>query len=198
MPSRLVRLLIATLAASATTWASAHTGAEAGAHHPMTFLDGFLHPLTGPDHLAAMLAVGCWSALATRRLWQAPLAFAGMLLAGAVAGMSGWTVPAVEPAIAASLLVLGLLLASRVQLPVAAAMPLVGSFAVFHGVAHGAELGADGPAWLPLAGMLAATVLLHLAGVGAGLALRSRSAWWPRATGGGVAMMGLALLAGMV
>ncbi|MFO1191146.1 MAG: HupE/UreJ family protein [Rhodoferax sp.] len=182
----------------APLWVSAHTGANAGAHHPAGFLDGFLHPLTGPDHLAAMLAVGCWSALAARRLWQAPLAFAGMLLVGALAGLSGLAVPAVEPAIAASLLVLGLLVATRARMPGAAAMALVGAFAIFHGVAHGAELAGDGQAWAPLAGMLLATVGLHLAGLGLGLLLRARNAWWPRSAGGAVALLGLVLLARMV
>jgi urease accessory protein len=102
--------------------ASAHTGADGGMHHG--FVTGFMHPLTGADHLAAMVAVGLWSALAARRgldlLW-APLAFAGMLLVGASMGLAGVQLPAVEPMIAASLLVLGLLVATRIHLPAAGA-----------------------------------------------------------------------------
>lgn len=196
MHSRLVRILLAALATGVPLLASAHTGADAGAHHPVGFLDGFLHPLTGPDHLAAMLAVGCWSALAARRIWLAPLAFAGMLLAGALAGQGGLQLPGVEPVIASSLLVLGLLVATRAALPAMAAMLLVGAFAVFHGVAHGAEL-AGGSAWAPLAGMLLATTGLHLLGVAAGLLLRARSAWAPRAAGASVALLGLSLLVRM-
>jgi urease accessory protein len=94
---------------------------------------GLLHPLTGADHLAAMVAVGLWSALVARRAWPdllwAPLGFAALLLAGAVLGLAGVGMPAVEPMIAASLLVLGLLVATRVRLPGLAAAALVGVFA---------------------------------------------------------------------
>ncbi|QGW84010.1 HupE/UreJ family protein [Variovorax paradoxus] len=176
--------------------ASAHTGADGGVHHG--FATGFLHPLTGADHLAAMVAVGLWSALAARRAWPdllwAPLAFAGMLLAGALMGLAGMQLPAVEPMSAASLLVLGLLVATRIHLPAAAAAAVVGVFAVFHGVAHGQELASEQGAALTLAGMVAATVLLHLAGIGIGWALRHANAWLPRAAGAAVVALGAALL----
>jgi urease accessory protein len=176
--------------------ASAHTGADSGAHHG--FADGFLHPLGGADHLAAMLAVGLWSALAARRAWPdllwAPLAFAGMLLAGALAGLAGLQVPAVEPMIAASVLVLGLLVATRVHLPAVAAAALVGVFAAFHGVAHGHELASEQGAASALAGMVGATVLLHLAGIGLGWALRHANAWLPRVAGAVVVALGATLL----
>jgi urease accessory protein len=198
MQARFFRAAFFALASALPLWAAAHTGADAGAHHPVGFLDGFLHPVTGPDHLAAMLAVGCWSALTARRIWLAPLAFAAMLLVGALMGLAGLGLPAMEPVIAASLLVLGLLVAARTQLPAAAAAALVGGFAIFHGVAHGAELAGDGNAWLPLAGMLLATVGLHLAGIGIGHALRQRNLWWPRVAGGIVTVLGAALLIRMV
>ncbi|RRH85071.1 HupE/UreJ family protein [Variovorax beijingensis] len=176
--------------------ASAHTGADGGMHHG--FATGFLHPLTGADHLAAMVAVGLWSALAARRAWPdllwAPLAFAGMLLVGALMGLAGVQLPAVEPMIAASLLVLGLLVATRIHLPAAAAAALVGVFAVFHGVAHGHELAGEQGAALTLAGMVGATVLLHLAGIALGWSLRHANAWLPRAAGAGVVALGAALL----
>ena len=176
--------------------ASAHTGADGGVHHGFT--TGFLHPLTGADHLAAMVAVGLWSALAARRAWPdllwAPLAFAGMLLAGALMGLAGVQLPAVEPMISASLLVLGLLVATRTHLPAAAAAAVVGVFAIFHGVAHGQELASEQGAALTLAGMVGATVLLHLAGIGLGWALRHANAWLPRAAGAAVVALGAALL----
>ena len=176
--------------------ASAHTGADAGMHHG--FAAGFMHPLTGADHLAAMVAVGLWSALAARRAWPdllwAPLAFAGMLLAGALMGLAGVQLPAVEPMIAASLLVLGLLVATRTHLPAAAAAAVVGVFAIFHGVAHGHELASEQGAALTLAGMVGATVLLHLAGIGLGWALRHANAWLPRVTGAAVVALGATLL----
>ncbi|WP_431110728.1 HupE/UreJ family protein [Variovorax paradoxus] len=176
--------------------ASAHTGADGGVHHGFT--TGFLHPLTGADHLAAMVAVGLWSALAARRAWPdllwAPLAFAGMLLAGALAGLAGVQLPAVEPMIAASLLVLGLLVATRIHLPAAAAAAVVGVFAVFHGVAHGHELASEQGAALTLTGMVGATVLLHLAGIGLGWALRHANVWLPRVAGAAVVALGATLL----
>lgn len=176
--------------------ASAHTGVDGGLHHGL--VSGFMHPLTGADHLAAMVAVGLWSALSARRAWPdllwAPLGFAAMLLVGALIGMAGIQLPAVEPMIAASLLVLGLLVVTRKHLPPAAAAVLVGGFAIFHGVAHGHELASQSGAALTLAGMLAATVLLHLAGVAVGWALRRGNVWLPRVAGAAVVALGAVLL----
>jgi len=179
--------------------ASAHTGVDGGFHHG--FVTGFVHPLTGADHLAAMVAVGLWSALTVRRAWPdllwAPLGFAVMLLLGALAGLGGLQLPAVEPMIAASLLVLGLLVITQRRLPGLAAATLVGVFAVFHGVAHGQELAGESGAALTLAGMLAATVLLHIAGIAIGWSLRNGHRWLPRLVGAGVAAFGVALLGGL-
>ena len=174
--------------------AFAHVG-DAGHDHG-GFLTGFLHPITGLDHLAAMLAVGVWSAMTTTRIWAAPLAFALTLLAGALLAQAGIAFPAIEPMIAASLLVVGLLLAARVQLPAAIGAVLVGAFALFHGAAHGQELTGLGA----LLGMVAGTALLHVAGMGLGLALKRQSVWLPRAIGAVVALFGanmvLSLIAG--
>ena len=191
-------ILIAAYALS--TYAIAHPGHEVDAHG-ISFMDGLLHPLTGLDHLAAMLAVGLWSALSAtsaRRMWLAPVAFAGMLLVGALLGLNGLELPAVEPMIAASLLVMGLLVATRAQLPLAVTAGVVGVFAVFHGIAHGTELAGGGNGFAPLLGMLVATIALHLAGVGLGLALRSHSVWWPRVVGGLTALLGGAFLLHLV
>lgn len=162
-------------------------------HSEIGFLDGLLHPFTGLDHLAAMLAVGFWSALSARRLWTTPLAFAAMLLAGALLGLAGIALPAVEPMIAASLLVLGLLVALRTQMPAMLAAALVGVFAVFHGVAHGTELAGAANIEGPLLGMLLATLALHATGLGLGRAFRHTS-WISRAAGAGVAALGVTLL----
>jgi urease accessory protein len=192
-----IRRALLALASVLPAAAFAHTGVDG--HDHLGFMTGFLHPLTGMDHLAAMVSVGLWSALAARRaspefVWG-PLGFAGMLLMGALRGLGGIQIPAVEPMIAASLLVTGLLVVTRWHVPGIAAAMIVGVFAVFHGLAHGYEL-ADVPnAWATLSGMLAATVLLHLAGLGAGWALRSANAWLPRAAGAGVAIFGVTLLA---
>ena len=147
-------LLAATLGLS--TLAQAHVGTDLADHHALGLVDGFLHPFTGLDHLAAMLAVGFWSALSTRRVWLAPMAFANMLLVGAVMGLSG--------------------------------------IAVFHGMAHGVEFSAASPV-AALAGMVAGTAVLHGLGLAAGLALRSRSVWWPRLAGAALALWGAVLLA---
>ena len=179
--------------------ASAHTGVEAHSHSG--FISGFVHPLFGLDHLAAMVAVGLWSALAARgagrELLWGPVGFAAMLLAGAVLGLQGVALPAVEPMIATSLLATGLLVVSRLRVPGIVAALGAGVFAVFHGVAHGMELAGSSSAWQTLAGMLAATVLLHGAGLAAGWALRQRTVWISRAAGVAVALMGGALLAQM-
>ena len=185
-------LLIAACAVS--TGASAHMGADFHTHAEIGLLDGLRHPLTGLDHLSAMLAVGFWSALTARRLWTAPLAFAAMLLVGALLGLAGIALPAVEPMIAASVLALGLLVALRARLPAALAAALVGLFAIFHGVAHGSELADAAHIGAPLLGMLITTVALHAAGLGLGLAIRRASAWVPRAAGAGIATLGAALL----
>ena len=187
------RICLLLLLAATAPLAGAHTGADAAAHHG--FVAGVLHPFTGLDHLAAMLAVGLWSALLCTRWSQAlraPLSFAGVLLLGALLGAAGLTLPAVEPMIAASLLVLGLLVAARQGLPAPFAMALVAVFALFHGAAHGQELAGAGA----LAGMVLATALLHGAGLALGLVLRTRSVWWPRLAGAATALFGAALLLG--
>lgn len=187
------RSLFAFALAALSFSAAAHVG---DAHDHGGLLTGFLHPITGLDHLAAMLAVGVWSAMTTRRLWLAPVSFAALLLAGALLAQAGIGFPAIEPMIAASMLVVGLLLAAQVKLPDAAGAVLVGAFALFHGAAHGQEL-ADGAA---LAGMVLGTALLHVAGIAMGLGLKRANPWLPRVAGGIVALMGLnmgwSLLAG--
>lgn len=190
----MIRRLALFLLATAQATAFAHTG-DASHTHDATgaLMSGFTHPFTGLDHLAAMVAVGVWSAMSTRKAWLAPVAFAGTLLIGALLGMAGVTLPAIEPMIAASLVVLGLLLATRTSLPPAAGGALVAAFALFHGAAHGNEL-AGPSAGFALLGMVAATTLLHAAGIVIGLQLRQRHAWAARAGGAIVAAFGAALL----
>ncbi len=185
-------LLAATLGLS--TLAQAHVGTDMADHHALGLVDGLLHPFTGLDHLAAMLAVGFWSALSTRRIWLAPLAFANMLLVGALLGLSGITLPALEPMVAATVLALGLLVATRAQFPGAVAAALAGGFAVFHGMAHGVEFSGASPV-AALVGMVAGTAVLHGLGLAAGLALRAHSVWWPRLAGAALALWGGVMLA---
>jgi urease accessory protein len=204
----------AAVAATVSTAAQAHVGGDIGLAHTHdalgSFMAGAAHPLTGLDHLAAMISVGLWSALGAgaasplsatspssrlARLWAAPLAFAATLLVGALMALAGVTLPGVEPMIAASLMVMGLLVATRAALPTAVGAALVAGFALFHGLAHGQELG--GHAAAALSGMLLSTIALHAVGMSAGLALRSHppsALWLPRAAGTGVAALGLSLL----
>jgi len=199
LSTRTKSALVLIAASALSISASAHTGAESHLHH--SFVSGFAHPLFGADHLAAMVAVGLWSALAargaSRELLWGPVGFAAMLLAGAVLGLQGVALPAVEPMIAASLLITGLLVVSRLRVPGLAAALGMGVFAVFHGVAHGYELAGSASAWQTLAGMLAATVLLHCVGLAGGWALRHRPVGLARAAGAGVATFGGVLLAHM-
>jgi len=182
--------------------ASAHTG-DGSLHAHSPFVAGLLHPWSGVDHLAAMLAVGAWSALALQRRWLAPAAFVSVFTVGAVAGMAGVILPVigtlVEPMIAASLLILGLLVATRRSLPLAMALGLSGLFAFFHGAAHGQELASLGrtDSGVALLGMVLSTATLHIAGLLAGhyaLAPRRRLTV---AIGGGVALLGTGLLASL-
>jgi len=172
--------------------ALAHTGALGDHVHP-GFMAGLLHPFTGIDHLAAMLAVGVWSALAVRPVWVAPLAFVALLGAGALGGLAGVAVPGMEPMIAASLLVTGLLIATRAQWPVWAAALVAGLFAFFHGAAHGMELSGVGVAQA-LAGMLIGSAALHLTGIGLGRWVFDQRRWLSAMAGGAVALLGSALL----
>ena len=182
--------------AAVTTAAQAH-GWHAG--NAGTFASGFTHPFTGIDHLLAMLAVGLWSASTTPRPWLAPVIFASLLIAGALAAgagiVPGLLLQGTESAIAASVFVLGILVAWRIRLATPAVALLVGSFAFFHGAAHGLELGA---AAAPLCGLALATALLHGAGIALGIALRGRHQRLMALVGGAIALTGVGLGASLL
>lgn len=167
MMKRLTGGLAATLAVLPVA-AMAHTGA--GAHGDA--MQGFFHPLTGADHVLAMVAVGVFAAqLGGRALWAVPVAFVLAMVAGGAAGYEGAALPMVEQGIALSVIVMGVAVALGVRLPTVAAMTLVGLFALFHGHAHGAE-GSGAVSFLGYAaGFVLATSLLHGAGVLLGLGL---------------------------
>ncbi len=192
MKNKAITSLLLTTLCAAPQLALAHPGGLAD-HAHTGFIGGLMHPLTGADHLAAMLAVGMWSALVLRPRWAAPLAFVVLLLAGALAAQAGLAVPAVEPMIAASLLVMGLLIATRARSPWWGGALLVGGFAFFHGAAHGIELAGSG-ATAALMGMLIGTALLHAAGIGLGEVARRRARWISAAAGAAVAALGSVLL----
>jgi urease accessory protein len=158
--------LLAALFALTTTPALAHTGVGS----VLGFAAGFSHPMGGLDHLLAMVAVGILAAqLGGRAIWILPAAFVGMMLAGAVLGITGVGVPFVEQGILGSVIILGAVIAVGHRMPLALAVGLVGLFALFHGHAHGTELPAAASALAYGAGFAAATLLLHVAGIGMGI-----------------------------
>ena len=146
------------------TFAHAEAGLGEG------FSSGFLHPITGLDHMVAMLAVGLWgSILGGQALWILPVTFPIVMAIGGAMGIAGFPLPEVETAIALSGVVLGAMVAIRAQPPHWLAYGLVGLFAVFHGHAHGTELpAASGPLAYGL-GFILATGLMHIAGILIGL-----------------------------
>ena len=183
---------LAVLASLASGVAEAHTFGADGAG----LAQGFAHPLGGLDHLLAMIAVGLWATqLSGRALWAVPAAFVSMMAVGAVVGWAGMPVAGVEPAIAVSLLLLGLVVTTATRLPVALGMALVGVFALFHGHAHASDLPAAASALAYGGGFIAATVLLHGVGLMLGLAARTRFTWALRLGGAGVAAAGAVLMA---
>lgn len=165
-------LLGAALLAASASPALAHL--DPGEHG--SFAAGFTHPMFGTDHMLAMVAVGLWAAmLGGRAVWAVPAAFVGVMLAGFLASMAGLPLPFVEPAILASVVAIGLLVALAVPVPTVAGMTIVGFFALFHGHAHGGEIGEAG-ALSYAVGFAVATAVLHAAGVAIGLAFSKASA----------------------
>jgi urease accessory protein len=180
--------LVAAAVAFAPALAQAHPGHAPGA----SFTHGFVHPMMGLDHLLAMLAVGLWAAqLGGRAAWLIPTAFVSVMTAGAGLGMSGVHLPLVEQGIIASVVVLGLLIATAARLPLAASAGLVGVFALFHGIAHGTEMPASASGFAYAAGFALATATLHAIGL---LAAKSTRVEWVRFAGAAIAVTAIALV----
>lgn len=174
-----IRLSVA-LAALASAPAIAHPFHGAG-----DLGAGLVHPFLGLDHLLAMLAVGLWAAqLGGRALWAVPSAFVLAMLAGFGLGFAGYALPGVEPMIAASVLLFGLLAAARARLPATAGMLVAGAFALSHGFAHAAEIPVGGAAVSYAFGLACATAALHALGLLLGRSLRARYAGVPIAFAG--------------
>jgi urease accessory protein len=173
------------------TPALAHTGEGAGG-----FLAGLSHPVFGPDHVVAMVAVGLWGAfLGTPAIWMLPVVFPLVMAFGGVIGILGVPLAATETGIAASAIVLGLMVALAARPPLWIAAVLVGAFAIFHGYAHGKELPDGANAVAFSTGFVIATGFLHLAGIAFSLLTR-----WPagriavRGAGAMIALVGVAYL----
>ncbi|HEY7607942.1 MAG TPA: HupE/UreJ family protein [Alphaproteobacteria bacterium] len=167
---RLLPAVFATIAALAALAApaAAHTG-----HGLDGMAAGFLHPFHGFDHLLAMVSVGVWAAQqGGRATWVLPCAFVAIMALGGALGLRGGGIAGSETLIVASVLVLGAVVAAAARPPLWIAAPLVGAFALFHGLAHGSELPAAANAAAYAAGFVAATALLQGAGLTLALALR--------------------------
>lgn len=191
------RALLPLLFIALPTAAFAHTG------HGDTsgFLHGFMHPVGGIDHILAMVAVGVFAfVLGGRALFLVPLAFVGMMAAGFALGVSGLDLPFVELGIALSSVVIGAAAAWGKPMPVAAAMSLVGVFAIFHGHAHGAEMPVDAVGLEYAAGFVVATALLHAVGIGAAMGVAKLVGKYGKpvaqVAGGLFALGGVGVLAG--
>ena len=164
------------------------------------FASGFLHPVFGPDHVIAMVAVGLWGVfLGAPAIWVLPIVFPLIMALGGALGMIGVPMPAVETGIALSAVVLGLCVALALKPPIWIAAIIVGTFAIFHGYAHGAEMPETSDAVSFALGFVIATGLLHLCGIAFGSLAR-----WPagkiavRTAGGLIAIAGGAFLTGVV
>lgn len=186
----LIAFAAASALAPAPTWAHADSSSGSG------FMAGFLHPISGLDHVVAMVAVGLWGAvLGPPALWLLPVAFPIVMALGGCLGLLGVVMPGVEIGIAVSGMLLGLMVLLEIRAPLMVASAIVSAFALFHGYAHGAELPARGNPLTYSLAFVTATGLLHLLGILVGETRR-----WPggrrfvQAAGAGVALVGLGFL----
>ena len=190
------QLSVLALAATGLALAPAAAWAHVDGHHGGGFLAGLLHPISGLDHVVAMVAVGLWGAvLGPPALWVLPVAFPLVMAFGGLLGLLGVPIPGVEIGIAVSGLAMGLMVLLELRPPLWLAALIVSAFAVFHGHAHGAELPAGSNALLYSLAFVIATGLLHLLGI-----LLGETRRWPggrrfvQGAGGVVALIGLLFL----
>jgi urease accessory protein len=183
----------------APSLAFAHTGVG----ETVGFVHGFSHPLSGLDHILAMVMVGvlAWQ-LGGRAVWIVPTTFVSVMALGGALGMMGIAIPFVEAGIALSVIVLGAVIALGIRAPVAIAAAMVGLFAIFHGHAHGSEMPAAVGGVAYAAGFMIATAMLHFAGLAIGFAIAkisdTKGAFVTRSAGGIAAVAGVGLLAGLI
>ena len=176
--------------------AMAHSGdGEVGG-----FISGFTHPFFGWDHVVAMVAVGLWGVfLGKPAIWVLPIVFPMIMVVGAIWGILGIEIPSVETGIAASAIVLGLLVAFKMRFPIYIAMFIVAIFGIFHGHAHGTEIPIAATPISYAAGFVLATGLLHLFGIIFGELSRWQIGRYAVQTAGlGIAIVGGAFLAGVL
>jgi urease accessory protein len=195
----IIAMAIMAMLAASSTIASAHVGVG----HTTGFAHGFWHPLSGLDHILAMVLVGLYAAqLGGRAIWLVPASFVCLMAFGGALGVAGVPVPFTELGIGLSVVVFGGVVAFGLRLAPALAMALVGFFAIFHGHAHGTEMPETAAGLAYGLGFVAATVLLHTTGVAAGLTLGQRTTARARVLvrwlGGAASLAGVALLTGVL
>jgi urease accessory protein len=195
--ARHINQLLASAICLLPTLCHAH---EIGAHHPhadaiAALMESTTHPFTGIDHLFGMLAVGFWGAWTNRHRLAPSVTFAMALVWGAWLSLSEIALPTIEPMVAASLCIVGLLLASKTRLSWPASLFVAGLVGVFHGAPHGLELAGPHVAF-SLGGMLIGSLLIQASGHAMARWLRDRHTWLPQLAGAGVALLGMALLWG--
>jgi urease accessory protein len=199
MKSALKSALLALAAVALPAVAYAHTGVG----ETSGFMHGFSHPISGLDHILAMVMVGVFAfQFGGRAIWLVPTTFALVMALGGALGIAGIDVPFVELGIALSVIVLGAIVALNVKAPTAVAMGIVGLFAIFHGHAHGAEMPEDAGGAAYAAGFMIATALLHVVGIGAGFLIAKigerQGSFVVRTAGGLAAVAGVGILTGMI
>ena len=137
------------------------------------FLHGLTHPVSGLDHICALLAVGLWAAqTGGRSMWAVPLTFVSVMALGGILPLLGIGLPFAEQGIALSVLLLGVLIAASVCLPLWLSGSMVGLFALWHGHAHGTEMPALASGIEYVLGFMLATVLLHVVGIAFGVGMQ--------------------------
>lgn len=164
------------------------------------FISGYVHPLFGWDHVAAMVAVGIWGAfLGDRAVWTLPIVFPFVMVVGGILGMLGVPIPFIVPGIAFSSIIIGLAIAFKWRAPLTVAMIIVGLFAIFHGYAHGQNLPAASNPIAFAIGFVLGSGTLHLIGIV--FSLVDRYKWGTKvlqACGVIIALVGVAVLIGIL
>jgi urease accessory protein len=183
----------------APSLAFAHTGVG----ETVGFVHGFSHPLSGLDHILAMVMVGVLALqLGGRAVWIVPATFVAVMAVGGALGMMGIAIPFVEAGIALSVVVFGAVIALGIRAPVAIAAAVVGLFAIFHGHAHGSEMPAAAGSIAYAMGFMIGTATLHAVGLALGFAIAkvgdTKGAFVTRAAGGIAALAGVGLLTGLI
>ncbi len=183
------------LFSSVTAFAHSDTASLQGG-----FFSGFMHPISGLDHVVAMIAVGLWGAfLGNPAIWILPITFPLVMAFGGALGVVGLPIPFIELGIALSDVVLGIVVLLAFRPPMWVAAVIVGFFAIFHGYAHGVELPSAANPLIYSIGFVIATGLLHLGGIALGeLKHLSSGVIIVRAGGAVISLIGLGFLTHLI